>query len=89
MALVFTDLHPYLPYITGAAAVITTSILGKIVIRCCIRGRHDEERNSRLAMLLMILLSEKPNRKYVRVAKQIGTDHIVSDELFDDESETE
>jgi len=39
-------------------------------------------------MLLMILLSDKPNRKYVRMAKQIGIDHIVSDDtLFESSGE--
>lgn len=52
---------------------------------------YEGERNSRLAMLLMILLADKPNRKYVRMAKQIGVDHILTDDsLFDtDDSDSE
>ena len=82
------EIRPFLPHITGAAAVLVTALMGSL---CCRRrpvAAASVERNSRLAMLLVILLSDKPNRKYVRMAKQIGIDHIVSDDtLFDSSDE--
>ena len=81
------EIRPFLPHITGAAAVLVATLIGGF---CCQRrpGAANTERNSRLAMLLMILLSDKPNRKYVRMAKQIGIDHIVSDDtLFESSGE--
>jgi len=83
------EIRPFLPHITGAATMLLITLVGSI---CCRRRpafiAGTEERNARLAMLLMILLSDKPNRKYVRVAKQIGVEHIVSDDtLFDSTDE--
>jgi len=85
------EIAPFIPHITGVAAVLLTTLIGSL---CCPRRAAtsvvtaSEERNSRLAMLLMILLSDKPNRKYLRMAKQIGIDHIVTDDtLFDSSDE--
>jgi hypothetical protein len=85
-------------YVAGSAALLVVSIVAGL--RCCCTTStevgtgavtYEDERNSRLAMLLMILLADKPNRKYVRMAKQIGVDHILTDDsLFDtDDSDSE
>ena len=83
-------------YVAGSAALLVVSLAAGLRY-CCTPAPeeghvvYEGERNSRLAMLLMILLADKPNRKYVRMAKQIGVDHILTDDsLFDtDDSDSE
>jgi len=83
-------------YVAGSAALLVVSLMAGLRYCCTptpevVDGSYEDERNSRLAMLLMILLADKPNRKYVRMAKQIGVDHILTDDsLFDtDDSDSE
>lgn len=84
-------------YVAGSAAVAVISLMAGLRYCCASTSDvgqtvYEDERNSRLAMLLMILLADKPNRKYVRMAKQIGVDHILTDDsLFDssDDSDSE
>ena len=50
------------------------------------RRNHVEEinkRNAQLALMLMMMLIESPekNQKYIRLAKSIGCDHLVRNEV--------
>ena len=70
-------------YIASAVTVASIAVLMDVAVRCCCRPRDYHpysERNSRLAMLLMLLLGDRYNQKYIRMAKQIGYDHIVNDD---------
>ena len=86
-----TALDSYFPYITVAAGIATAALFCEVFYCCCCarRGADLGERNSRLAMLLVILLADRPNRKYIQMAKEIGIDHMIKDDrVFQAEQET-
>ena len=77
-----TALDNYFPYITVAAGLATAALFCEVFYCCCCarRGVDVGERNSRLAMLLVLLLVDKPNHKYIQMAKEIGIDHMIKDD---------
>lgn len=76
-----TALDLYFPYITVAAGLATAALFYELCSCCCARRGVDlGERNSRLAMLLVLLLADRPNRKYIQMAKEIGIDHMIKDD---------
>ena len=77
-----TALDLYFPYITVAASLATAALFYELCSSCCCarRGADLGERNSRLAMLLVLLLADRPNHKYIQMAKEIGIDHMIKDD---------
>jgi len=82
----------------ATAVAVPALLLFNLMCCCCFFNRTDDkssedkevsvnvdERNSRLAFMLMLLLTEnkKGNRKYIRMADSIGYDHIISPADFD------
>lgn len=90
------------------ASAVAFPALMYLLLSCCCYGTtgktyedkeveaiNVDERNSRLAFMLMLLLTEnkKRNRKYIRMADSIGYDHIIhpsdlylSDSEYDSDS---
>lgn len=85
-------------FVATAALALPALLLFNLMFCCCSFRSNDksyedkeveavnvDERNSRLAFMLMLLLTEnkKSNRKYIRMADSIGYDHIISPTDFD------
>jgi hypothetical protein len=85
-----------------ACVVAAPALLYMLSCCCCYRTNERtyedkevaainvDERNSRLAFMLMLLLTEnkKENRKYIRMAESIGYDHIIHpSDLYPSDSE--
>lgn len=80
------------------------AVFGYMVYSCCSRQKEERpvvvethycdevnEKNSKLALMLMMLLTVEPglNRKYSNLAQTIGCKHIMNGERVDDEAESD
>jgi hypothetical protein len=101
----YTELLKNQSLVSTAMLVLPTVLLLNLLLCCsCFNKAEDktyedkevaavnvEERNSRLAFMLMLLLNEdkKGNRKYIRMADSIGYDHIIDPvDLYQSDSDS-
>jgi hypothetical protein len=93
------------PLVAAAFVAVPTILLFNMLFCCCCNRADDktyedkeveaidvDERNSKLAFMLMLLLTEKKkeHRKYIRMADNIGYDHIIpSADLDQSDSDSE
>lgn len=85
----YTFLVQHNEYFAGAGIIVATLLFASSLL-CCGSPKKEveveeeyvnvDDRNSRLAFMLMLLLLENKsaNRKYIKMAENIGYDHILT-----------